>query len=34
MVGWCREGPRHARVDAVDVREESPAGDAGFRISH
>ncbi len=33
MVGWCRRGPRHARVDAVDVREESPAGDTGFRIS-
>lgn len=32
MLGWCREGPRHARVVAADVREETPRGEAGFRI--
>ena len=32
MVAWCREGPPHARVDAVDVRVEEPAPRTGFRI--
>jgi len=26
MVAWCREGPRHARVRAVDVEPEAPQG--------
>jgi acylphosphatase len=33
MVRWCREGPPHAHVDSVDVREEPPAGETGFRVS-
>ena len=32
MIGWCREGPPHARVDAVDVREDEPLARTGFRI--
>ena len=32
MVAWCREGPPHARVDAVDVWEEEPVLQTGFRI--
>ena len=34
MIAWCREGPPLARVEAVDVREEPPAGDRDFRITH
>lgn len=33
MLGWCREGPSHARVVAVDAREETPTGEVGFRIA-
>ena len=33
MIGWCRTGPVHARVDAVEIEEEVPAGDAGFHVS-
>ena len=33
LVKLCREGPRGARVDRVDVIEESPRGLTGFRIS-
>jgi acylphosphatase len=33
MVDWCRTGPDYAKVDEVDAREESPAGDRGFVIS-
>jgi acylphosphatase len=32
MVAWCREGPPHAHVDAVDVRTEEPVPQTGFRI--
>jgi acylphosphatase len=32
LVAWCREGPGAARVDAVDVRAESPTGEEGFRV--
>lgn len=33
LVEWCREGPRHARVNAVDVTDEGVAVDAeDFRI--
>jgi acylphosphatase len=31
LVAWCHEGPRSARVDRVDVREEPPTGERGFR---
>jgi acylphosphatase len=30
MIEFCREGPRGARVDWVDVRAEEPEGLAGF----
>jgi acylphosphatase len=33
MVAWCREGPPSARVDRVEVREEAPTGETGFRIT-
>jgi acylphosphatase len=33
MVRWCRQGPSHAQVDSVDVREEAPAGETRFRVS-
>lgn len=32
-VEWCREGPAHANVESVDVRDESPEGLSGFRIT-
>ena len=33
MVGWCRRGPAHARVDDVEIEHEEPAGVEGFRVS-
>jgi acylphosphatase len=32
MVAFCREGPRGARVERVEVSEEEPEGLDGFRI--
>ena len=32
LVAFCREGPRGARVDRVDVSEEAPAGLEGFVV--
>lgn len=32
LVELCREGPRGARVDAVDVLREEPEGLSGFQI--
>ena len=32
LVAFCREGPRGARVDSVDVHEETVAGLEGFSI--
>jgi acylphosphatase len=32
LVAFCREGPRGARVDSVDVYEEEPVGLAGFAV--
>lgn len=32
VVGWCRRGPRRARVDRVDVVDEAPVGEQGFRV--
>jgi acylphosphatase len=29
---WCRHGPRRARVDGVDARDEAPAGATGFEV--
>jgi acylphosphatase len=33
IVRWCHEGPPLARVDRVDVAEETPAGGSGFRVT-
>jgi acylphosphatase len=33
LVAFCREGPRGADVERVDVASESPDGLAGFRIT-
>ena len=32
LLAWCRAGPRHARVDRVEVREETPEGLSGFEV--
>jgi acylphosphatase len=33
LIGFCREGPRRARVDDVEVTEEQPEGSSGgFRV--
>ena len=32
MLAWCREGPPHARVERVDVKDEPAFAEAGFRI--
>jgi len=32
LVAWCRAGPAHARVDALDASEERPTGENGFRV--
>ena len=31
-IAWCRVGPSLARVEAVDVSDEPPMGEPGFRI--
>jgi acylphosphatase len=33
LVDFCREGPRGARVDSVDVFEEEPEGLSEFAVS-
>jgi acylphosphatase len=32
LVGFCREGPRGAQVDYVEVTEETAEGLAGFSV--
>jgi acylphosphatase len=32
LIDYCRNGPRGARVDAVDVHDEPPEGLDGFTI--
>jgi acylphosphatase len=32
LVDWCREGPRGARVEWVDVAAEEPEGLEGFAV--
>ena len=32
MVAWCREGPRRARVNGVDVRDAEPTGATRFEV--
>lgn len=33
LVSFCREGPRGARVDQMEVAVEDPEGLSGFRIA-
>jgi acylphosphatase len=32
LVRFCREGPRGARVDGVEVTDEEPEGERGFSV--
>jgi acylphosphatase len=32
MVDWCRRGPAGAEVDDVEVEQEDPCGEQGFRV--
>jgi acylphosphatase len=32
MVDWCRRGPAGAEVDDVEVDNEEPCGERGFRV--
>lgn len=32
LVRWCHDGPRHARVESVEVSWEEPQDDRGFSI--
>jgi acylphosphatase len=32
VVAWCHDGPSRARVDRVEVADEAPVGEAGFRV--
>jgi acylphosphatase len=32
IVEWCRRGPSGAYVESVDLAEEEPAGERGFRV--
>jgi len=32
MIEWCHHGPPMARVDRVEIKEEEPKGETGFRI--
>lgn len=31
-VDWCRAGPPRATITAVEVHDEDPTGDRGFRV--
>jgi len=33
LVTWCRAGPPRAVVTGVDVTDEEPTGEQGFRVS-
>ena len=32
MVTWCRQGPSRAEVRDVEVVDEEPSGETGFRV--
>jgi len=32
IVAWCHEGTPRARVDAVEVLDETPTGEPGFTV--
>jgi len=31
LVAWCEQGPRFAHVDRIEVTDEDPLGETGFR---
>ena len=31
LVTWCEQGPRYADVDHIEVTDEDPLGETGFR---
>lgn len=33
LVEFCREGPRGAQVESVEVRAEEPEGETGFQVT-
>jgi acylphosphatase len=33
LIAWCGAGPPRAVVTGVDVTEEEPTGESGFRVS-
>ena len=33
LIVYCREGPRNAAVERVEIYEESPEGLSGFRVT-
>jgi len=33
MVRWCSHGPPLARVDTMDVRDETPTGELDFHVA-
>jgi acylphosphatase len=32
MANWCQHGPPHAEVVSVEIVDEEPVGESGFRI--
>jgi acylphosphatase len=32
LIAWCRRGPPSARVTGIEVFEEEPGQEAGFRV--
>jgi acylphosphatase len=32
LVAWCRAGPPLARVEGIEVADETPIGETGFRV--
>ncbi len=32
VIAWCRSGPSRAEVTTVDVSDEPPTGESGFRL--
>lgn len=32
VIAWCHRGPRRARVDHVEIVNEPPVGESGFRV--
>jgi acylphosphatase len=32
VMAWCRRGPRRAHVDGIEVVDETPVGEQGFRV--